>query len=290
MAETFGIVTGAASIASLLTTCVEVFQYIQIDKASARDHEQSCIQLSFLQLRLTRWGTAAGVYQDRKFNDPAISDPDLKLVKDTLSQLLHLFDESKRMLKITTSAQPPDSSVAVLHNANTKQQALTAVFDTNQTIVTDREKYNRRAPSLRKRVCWVLYEKSNLLELIGGISKLVEELEKLVPAEGNRKQLASEEISRLQDVTERKLLQKVVESVDDVLRVQLKLSKERTSGHHYGTVSARDSSRATTGNYYSSTFQGQVKQHASHFFDNIDVSGEANVFSGDVYGGKGPFD
>lgn len=72
MAEVFGIVAGAASLAGLFTPCVECFEYIHLGRHFGKDYEACQIKLDVVALRLSRWGLTVGLGENPNLDSPPI--------------------------------------------------------------------------------------------------------------------------------------------------------------------------------------------------------------------------
>lgn len=84
---------------SIFATVIDLFNCVQTARHLELDAEDVMLRLGFEQLRLSRWGQAAGVYEtDNDINDTAlravISDLDeLALAKASLSHLKKVFEK-----------------------------------------------------------------------------------------------------------------------------------------------------------------------------------------------------
>lgn len=67
MAETFGNIVSAVSVAALFNTCVESFEYIQLDRHCGRDCNQCQLKLDVAKLRLNRWGHVVAINDEPRF-------------------------------------------------------------------------------------------------------------------------------------------------------------------------------------------------------------------------------
>ncbi len=94
MADVFSIVASAVSIAAVFTTCVDCFEFVHLGRHFGRDFQTSLLRLSCARLRLTRWGKAVDIYHDPRFGE---TTPETQLVKDTLLQILVLFERSAKV-------------------------------------------------------------------------------------------------------------------------------------------------------------------------------------------------
>ncbi|KAF1994245.1 hypothetical protein P154DRAFT_417187, partial [Amniculicola lignicola CBS 123094] len=176
MAEAFGLAAGAINIAQVFTTVVDCFGYVELGRKFGRDFQSDLITLRLLSLRLSRWGSAVRIYDDPKLGNPTTSEYELKLAKETLFQILVLFSDSeKKCKKFRLGASAGDLST--YSSADIKEPTLATLDNKMREMATKRQK----GTSLLKKTSWALYDKETLERLVGGISTLLENLEKLYP-------------------------------------------------------------------------------------------------------------
>jgi hypothetical protein len=84
MAEPFGIVASAISIASAFTACVDCFEYVQFGRHFGRDFETSQLALNYARLRLIRWGESVNIYNNPKLGRQDATMTEIQLIKDLL--------------------------------------------------------------------------------------------------------------------------------------------------------------------------------------------------------------
>lgn len=97
--EIAGLVIGSTSLATLFTTCVDCFEYVQLGRHFGKDFQTAVLKLDLIKLRLSRWASAV--------NDSLItvhSEEEIAKVKEVLGQIIYVFEETeKRAEKFTTS-------------------------------------------------------------------------------------------------------------------------------------------------------------------------------------------
>lgn len=64
MAEIFGAVAGAVSVAAAFSAVIDVFDKVQLGRNFGRDYYTGQLQLDVLHVRLSRWGKGVDVYTD----------------------------------------------------------------------------------------------------------------------------------------------------------------------------------------------------------------------------------
>jgi hypothetical protein len=174
MAEAFGIVSSVVSIASIFSTCLECFDYIQIGRRFGKDFQTKLLTLSLLKSRLSRWGTAVHIYDDPQLGHPKATQDDINLAKNVLYQMLVLLADSEKVsnkfrltakagenLSVFTSANL-DTKISVLDNKMCQQAAQ-----------------RQKGSSLAKLTSWALYKKEYYSSLVEDISQLLDNLEQV---------------------------------------------------------------------------------------------------------------
>ena len=87
MADLAGVVIGGVALASLFTTCVDCFEYIQLGRDFGKNYQRSQLQLTTVQLRLLRWGQSVRIEDgssSQQFELPVASADEAALVQLSL--------------------------------------------------------------------------------------------------------------------------------------------------------------------------------------------------------------
>ncbi|KAK4225940.1 heterokaryon incompatibility protein s [Podospora fimiseda] len=185
--ETAGLVIGSVSIASLFTTCVDCFEYIQLGRHFGRDYQTAALKLDLLKLRLSRWANAV---TESGYGAAVGLEEERAKVEEILGQIVYLFEDAeKRSAKFTktssTQAAPAASSEADFEALRLKMK----------TLALKRQKRS----SFTQKASWApLYEGKYFNCLIEDIDPLVRDLVELFPeAKTQQQQLAVEEAKEL---------------------------------------------------------------------------------------------
>ncbi|KAH8603013.1 small s protein [Bisporella sp. PMI_857] len=275
MAEPFGIVVGAISIASLFTACVDCFEYVQFGRHFGRDFETSKLALNCARLRLTRWGESVNIYDDPKLARQDTTVTEIQLAKDTLLQILVLFSDTKSIsekYKLTAKAGE-DLSAYSMGDMDPKMVVLDNKM---KGFATQRQKKGR----FLKLASWSLYHRSTLKDLLEQIVLLIDEIEKLFPAPQAQTTLVQQEAAEIGDKQFLKLIEDAATGVDSLLK---KRANEVIAGHQYSNIGIKG--QAHTGDAYSSDWSGGAIG-ASHKYDGIEVEEGGKALIGNKYGGK----
>ncbi|KAL7956846.1 prion-inhibition and propagation domain-containing protein [Trichoderma compactum] len=95
MSQPLGIVSEAIQMATAFSACVEVFDHVQLSRRFGKDFQTNQLKLTLLKLRLSRWGAAVDIYSDPQLGNSTATKDDVETAKDTLLQILLLFEDSK---------------------------------------------------------------------------------------------------------------------------------------------------------------------------------------------------
>jgi hypothetical protein len=79
MAEVFGVIASALSVAALFNNCVDCFEFIQLGRRFGSDYERCQLRLDIAKTRLGRWGEAVKVNEDARFYSDSPTDKSVQL-------------------------------------------------------------------------------------------------------------------------------------------------------------------------------------------------------------------
>ncbi|KAK2757748.1 small s protein [Colletotrichum kahawae] len=278
MAEAFGVAAGAVGIASIFTTCVDCFNYVQLGRQFERDFQQQLVTLRLLETRLSRWGAAVHIHDDPNLGNPNASPAEVDTAKMTLFQILLLFSDSEKKSKIFAS------SSAVYSSTDIQDPALAALVSTTSSIASERKK----GPGFLKRARWALYDRGSLVDLTGGISGLLDSLENLFPAKEAQQRLADEDIRKITESVELKVLRVVTAGVDQLLQERMN-SVSNEDGDIYESIVLSDRVRASNGPviFGNGTETGSATDVVVHgprtVYKSIQAKDDVKVHNGPMY-------
>jgi hypothetical protein len=275
MAEPFGIVSGAISIASAFTACVDCFEYIQFGRQFGRDFQTNQLVLSCARLRLTRWGESVNVYDDPNLGNPDATAPEIQLAKDTLLQILVLFaqtEEISNKYKLNAKVGEDLSSFS----ATDMDPALMALNNKMKELATKRQKGSR----FLKLTSWAVHYKAEFEHLINDITSLIDNIEKLFPEPQARIALVRQEVAQMGDKQALRLIEYAANGVDNRLQAAV---QEVLTGHQYLNIVVKG--QAQTGDTYSNDWKGGAIG-VPHIYASVEVEKGGKALIGNKYGGK----
>jgi hypothetical protein len=288
MAEVFGIVAGALSVAALFNNCVDCFEYIQLGRHFGRDYERCQLKLKIAQTRLSRWGKAVDINQDPRFATISPADASTLQVQSVLEEIGLLFQSvAKASKRYELSAKQED---LILYQDTDIRPVFQRVFGRLETVVRQRQKET----SLMKKAAWALYDGKNFDKLVEQITGFIDDLENICPIESACRQLAQLEIAEVDDEPSLKAISDGATDIDLVLAEAAGQKAEGIAMKiHVGTIGTQDTARVRVGNEYDENVLGRglvVTDQTITSVDIIDAKGSSAVHIGNTYGGRGIFD
>ncbi|PVH94681.1 hypothetical protein DM02DRAFT_538939 [Periconia macrospinosa] len=240
MAEPFGIAAGAVGIAAAFTACVDCFDCVQHGRHFGRDYQTELISLDCARLRLARWGEAVNIYEDTKLGRPGASSSEVHTVQNALHRILVLFADTERISKRYKLERKDGNDLSVL-TPNDLEPTVLNLRNKMKELAVGRQK----SASVLKTSSCALYYRSQLKNLINGITSLVDSIEKIFPAPEAKFALVKQETAAIRDKRALEALESAAYSVDDLL---LAAAKEALADHQYLKVTIKG--KAHTGDSF----------------------------------------
>lgn len=286
MAETFGVIAGALSVAALFNNCVDCFEYIQLGRSFGRDFERCRLKLCVITTRLSRWGEAVNINSDPRFQSETSSDESIQLTRSILEEIDLLFVSAQKTsarykLKVTTQE-------LALYEDKDMQPAGQRVHRRLQDIVRRRQK----ATSLAKKATWALYDGKSLEKVISQMTEFISELEAVYPIDASCQRLAEMEIEEVEEEASLRALEDAAREVDGVLAA----ATQHKISAIVGTNSAKDvktegSARVHIGTVFSRDGGGKIiSGRIDNSAEMILSTGTSAVQVGNTYGGRSIWD
>ncbi|EHK16156.1 uncharacterized protein TRIVIDRAFT_119731, partial [Trichoderma virens Gv29-8] len=216
MAEAFGMVSGSIRAATAFSACVEVFDYVQLSRRFGKDYQTSQLKLTLLKLRLSRWGAAVDVYNDPQLGNPSATKDDIETAKDTLFQILVLFEDSKTIADRYELKAGKNEAVEIQDPVtySAAEMAIASVNNKMNALAAKR----RKGASVLKLATWSIHHNKAISRLVEDISGLIESLEQLFPPPPTtQSHLVQREVSEAQGEQEKAALTTSAQGIDQVL-------------------------------------------------------------------------
>ncbi|WAO93434.1 Hypothetical protein NCS54_01098200 [Fusarium falciforme] len=260
MAEVFGTVTGALSVAALFNNCVDCFEYIQLSRHFGRDFERCQLKLDIAKIRLSRWGKAVAINDDPRFATDAPDDRDSRQVQAILEEIELLFQ---------------------------------TVQKSSKRYEIDARKDDLKRTGLLAKAAWALYDGKNFDRLVEQITGFVDDLEKLFPVDTTRRKLVELEIEEVDDEPSLMALQDAAAGTDSVLSEAVTEKIEGIAGRNYAKdINSEGMARVRVGNEWSETAFARgtgIADRTANLADSVAAKGTSAVHIGNQYGGRGIF-
>ncbi|KAF0635332.1 hypothetical protein FPSE5266_05467 [Fusarium pseudograminearum] len=227
MAEVFGAVAGAISIAALFNNCIDCFDYIQIARHFGDDFSKYQLRLDVAKCRLSRWGAAVNVNDDPRFCNNASKDQTTTLAETLLGEIVARFESAqKSSLLYKTVSRDPELEICSEADLGAVPQRLHTHF---RTLTMQRQ--NR--VGLTKKAYWAIYDKNKMGRMIDDIFDFINDLEKVFPATPQAtSRLVEIEIEEVNDQQELKMIQDAAKDSDPILADTTKSKRQEISGQN----------------------------------------------------------
>ncbi|RDW57733.1 hypothetical protein BP5796_12534 [Coleophoma crateriformis] len=288
MAEIFGTVASALSIAALFNNCVDCFEYIQLGRHFGRDYERCQLKLDTAKIRMSRWGQAVGINEDPRFTIDTPADKESQHIRAILEEIDQLY----RTVQKSSARYEIDATQKDLMHFEAKelQPVARRLHSRLGVIATRRQKQT----SLLKKATWALYDGKNLDKLVEQIGGFVDDLEKLLPVEDTRRRLVEMEIEEVDDEQSLTALQTAAASTDQLLSEAVTKKLEGIAGTNYAKdIRGEENAQVRVGNEWSeiaSTRGVNIADQTSNRADFIAAKGTSAVQIGNSFGGRSVFD
>ncbi|KAF5253924.1 hypothetical protein FANTH_1249 [Fusarium anthophilum] len=287
MAEIFGTVAGAISIAGLFNNCVDCFNYIQIAKHFGQDFSRYQLRLDVAKCRLARWGASIDINNDRRFGLTEPADPTVVMAQDILKEIVDRFEAAYK--------------VSRRYQTRTEEQSLNICTETDLSAVSQRvhsrfdvfTKQRYKSLGLMKKTGWALYDKNYMGRMIDDIIASIEDLEKIFPSTPQvTRHLVDMEIEEVNNEQELELIRDVTGGLDPVLSNASKdkiveIAGKNTAGKITGQGRVNIGNTFVTGSFSNS---GAIRVSTVNHVDEVNTTEPSRVNIGNTWGGKGFWD
>jgi hypothetical protein len=282
MAEAVGLTMGSVALASLFTTCIDCFEYVQLGRQFGTNYQRSLLKLDIVKLRLSRWADAVNESQQR-YNVAIGSANEAQKVQEILGEIIELFANTEKVsAKYKMKAKPGDL-VAYDVNADLEPD-LRSMHNKMCELAIKRQKRS----SFAQKAAWALYEEKHFNRLIEDVTTLVDGLVELFPAtRGRLQQLSLEEAQEMKEEPSLGVLEEAAEDIDPLLQTSVQQVLTGRKGHIFFRNLATEDARVRYGD---ESMAGATLTGPGHTYDSNIASGKSRVHYGNKFGGKSVLD
>ncbi|KAL8994471.1 MAG: hypothetical protein Q9169_005562 [Polycauliona sp. 2 TL-2023] len=207
--EPVSVSIGAVGLISLLTTCIECFEYIDAANSCGRDLELLTTKFSIEKARLLIWGESVGILSS--INTTACTRVEAPHVRPVIEQILNcirmLFEDTNGMtarygLRPANDHTPlPTLALAGL-SESTQSVGLPLRLKVSYIQFKSRIKQNHRPTSTSQKTRWAIRDKQKFVGFVEDIHQFINGLEAItdsVEMATKRAALVREKLSTVQD-------------------------------------------------------------------------------------------
>ncbi|RKK81383.1 hypothetical protein BFJ68_g16008 [Fusarium oxysporum] len=286
MAEIFGVVASALSVAALFNNVVDCFEYIQLGRNFGADYQTCQVKLDIARLRLSRWGDAVKINNDSRFTEVKPSNNQVRVAKNTLEQLLNLFHNAH-----TESSNfklgAGEEELALFDSSTNTNQAVVALRNTMRDLAHKRQK----TTSLSKKISWALYKQKSFMRLIEDIQELLDGLEAIFPQQEAYKRMVEIEIEEVGEGPGLQVLSDAAQETDDLLQEAASRRLEALgSSNTIDQAKVAETAKVKVGNEYIFQTVPSRTGITTNKIGDLDAQGRSRVLVGDSHGTKGFMD
>lgn len=269
--ETAGLVIGGVSLASLFTTCVDCFEYVQLGRQFGKDYQTATLKLDLIKLRLSRWANAVNT---SGYSITVQSEDEITKVKEVLGQIVYLFQETEKKserFRVSKGAVDEKADLSL-------DEDIEAIHLKMRNLALKRQKRS----SFTQKAAWALSEEKFFRRLIEDVDPLVRDLVDMFPAaKEQQEKLSIEEAYELQTEKAVTTLQDANEGEDELLQVSLTEAMAGQVKHSFLNNSLEGEVRARYGDEIA---PGSAPSGLGSMYGKNSASGKVTVHYGDSWG------
>ena len=204
MADVSGLVIGAVALASLFTSCIELFEYFELGRNHAYDHQLAITKLTLLKARLAGWGLSLNI------SSPGREDSGLRrcwpderdVVGRSLFGIKDIFENASLLVDKYKLTPRPSRTFKAVH-PQPSDVLMSTTIDQEVKSATSTNWLH-----LRKRIKWAIHDKQKFDRFLDDLSFLIQNLEKISDRIAVSNDFAAKsEVSRSPQTSQLSLLQ-----------------------------------------------------------------------------------
>ena len=282
--DPIGLTIGIAGLASIFTSCVDCFEYVQLGRKFGEDYGKCVLRLDAAKVRMTRWGASMGLgpeLQHHRNQQISISEEEFHLARSLLEQIMSSFEDAEKLsgrYEKHATLQKTQTEDLVVYNTRTDlEPQYLRLHQTMRELALRRQ----HGTSILKKTTWALYEKKRFNTLIEDVTGFVTQLVELFPVlQKDQAALCETEVSAIEETEDLTLLRRIAGDDDSVLTTAVNEEIDRR-GHTVTDWKASGNAKMWAGD--DNAFGVESK---GHHFSAFSVSGSADVRLGNINRGR----
>ncbi|KAL8672427.1 MAG: hypothetical protein Q9168_003105 [Polycauliona sp. 1 TL-2023] len=213
--EPVGISIGAVGLISLLSTCVECFEYIDAAKTCGRDLELLTTKFAIEKARLLIWGESVGLCFMNPTAANKVESTHVRPIVEQILNCIHMLLEDTNALTARYGLKPTygdvsSSSLAVTASPESAQSVgLPLRLKASYLQFVSRITQNHKNTSTTKKTRWAVRDRNKFMNLVEDIRQLINGLEAItdsVDMAAKRATLVNEELRTIEDPEDLRLI------------------------------------------------------------------------------------
>jgi hypothetical protein len=290
MAEIFGFVTGALSVAALFNNVVDCFEYIHLGRQMQTDYDLYKVRLLLAKTRLVLWGQSMNIQTNPHFNlsHPSADELAVLFLHQIIARLGDAYALSRRYeIKAKQSNNPAATRLL-------EEKELGPAARRIRAVLQRFEKQTGKVTELSKKARWALYDGPHLETVVESVVTLVAELQATYPAQKDISSLVEAKIQEVEDEPTLRLLERAAEGIDPVMQ---QFARDKLGTVQCKTtvrmIRTKEAATVVVGDYISTdTLDKNLAwiPDGEIFVGQVNAEGQSRVTVGKNIGGKGPYD
>lgn len=212
--EVAGLAIGSVALASLFTTCIECFDYVDLARHYERDFEVLAAKLQIEKIRLWLWGSMVGLSIGQGNATPTTILPQVEpFVRENLNIIYRIFLDSEDLrsrygLTSTSAAGATDQPKRVEGPGRSSKSRVQALVPASLPDSTRRPD----DVGVCGRARWAIHDKTKFTLLIQDLKDMIDGLNAITPNTTSRhKRMVQRELESLCDPESLELIQEATE-------------------------------------------------------------------------------
>ncbi|KAL8754830.1 MAG: hypothetical protein Q9199_004073, partial [Rusavskia elegans] len=206
---------GAVGLISLLTTCVECFEYIDAAKTCGRDLELLTTKFSIEKARLLIWGESVGISSTNATGSNKVESPHFRSIVEKILSCIRMLFEDKNALTVRYGLKPMSNDASspslalVGPSASGDSLGLPLRLKASYIRFKARIEQNHKQTTTTKKTRWAIRDRQKFMSLVEDIHQFINGLEAItdsVEMATKRAALVREELSTVEDPEDLRLI------------------------------------------------------------------------------------
>ncbi|KAI4280203.1 MAG: hypothetical protein L6R35_005954 [Caloplaca aegaea] len=209
--EPVSISIGAVALISLLTTCVECFEYIDAATTCGRDLELLTTKFAIEKARLLIWGDSVGISSTNTIGNNKVESPYVRPIVEQILNCIRMLFEDTNALTAHYGLEPThDDALAINRpSASAGSPGLRLRLKVSYIQFKSRVERRHNQTSTTKKTKWAIRDKHKFSSLVEEIHQFIDGLEAVtssVEMVTKRAALVREELSTVEDPEDLRLI------------------------------------------------------------------------------------